>query len=79
MAPWCAEMLKFNLKSNIALPLKDRSGVFGALARYAGEPDAFGPEEISLLMQMADNLALELALDAIVPGAKPPLARCRKP
>jgi PAS domain S-box-containing protein len=61
MAPWRADMLKLNLKSNIALPLKERSGVFGVLALYAGEPDAFGPEEISPLMQMADNLAFGIS------------------
>ena len=57
MAPWRAEMLKCNLKSIIALPLKTRSEVFGALALYAKEPDAFGPEEVTLLTELAADLA----------------------
>ena len=57
MAPWRAEMLKCDLKSIIALPLKTRSEVFGALALYAKEPDAFGPEEVTLLTELAADLA----------------------
>ena len=56
MGPWLEELRKYGLKSSIALPLKDRSGVFGVLVLYAGEPDAFGPEEVSLLTQLADDL-----------------------
>jgi PAS domain S-box-containing protein/putative nucleotidyltransferase with HDIG domain len=57
MAPWRAAMLKSGLKSIIALPLKSRSEVFGALALYAKEPDAFGPEEVLLLTKLAADLA----------------------
>ena len=56
MRLWLEELLKFGLKSNIALPLRDRSGVFGALVLYAAEPNAFGPEEVSLLTELADDL-----------------------
>ena len=57
MRPWLEEMLRYGLKSSIALPLKDRSVVFGTLTFYAKEPDAFGPEEILVLTEMADDLA----------------------
>ena len=81
MGPWLEELLKYGLKSNIALPLKDRSGVFGVLVLYAAEPDAFGPEEVSLLTQLAadlgfgiraqrDHAGLEAALNALKEALK---------
>ena len=57
MAPWLEEMIKYGLKSSVALPLKDRSEVFGLIILYASEPDAFGREEIELLKQLAADLA----------------------
>ena len=56
MAPWRTEMLKYDLQASVALPLKGRSEVFGVLILYAGEPDAFGTEEIELLAQLAADL-----------------------
>ena len=40
LAPWRVEMLRYELKSSIALPLKNRLEVFGTLTFYSGEPDA---------------------------------------
>jgi PAS domain S-box-containing protein len=57
MAPWLMNLRHENLKSCIALPLKNESEVFGVLRLYADEPDAFGQEEVDLLKEMADNLA----------------------
>ncbi len=57
LAPWRVEMLRYDLKSSIALPLKNRLEVFGTLTFYSGEPDAFGPEEVVLLEQLAADLA----------------------
>ena len=56
MAPWRAEMLKYDLQASVALPLKNRLEVFGTLTFYSGEPDAFGPEEVVLLTQLAADL-----------------------
>jgi PAS domain S-box-containing protein len=57
VAPWRREMLKYGLKSSIALPLQNRLKVFGTVTFYSGEPDAFGPEEVALLKQLAADLA----------------------
>jgi PAS domain S-box-containing protein/putative nucleotidyltransferase with HDIG domain len=57
LAPWRVEMLRYDLKSSIALPLKNRLEVFGTVTFYSGEPDAFGPEEVALLKQLAADLA----------------------
>jgi len=44
----------------IALPLKNETGVFGALVLYAAEPGALASNEIDLLRRLADNLAYAL-------------------
>ena len=81
MGPWLEKLLNYGLKSSIAPPLKDRSGVFGVLVLYAAEPDAFGPEEVSLLTQLVadlgfgiraqrDHAGLEAALNALKEALK---------
>ncbi len=55
-APWRGQALERGYTSVLALPLKD-SGTFGALAIYAGEPDAFDDQEINLLVGLANDLA----------------------
>jgi PAS domain S-box-containing protein len=57
MAPWHAALAELGLKASVALPLKDNTGVFGVITLYAGEPDAFGPEEVDLLTELAADLA----------------------
>lgn len=57
VGPWRDEALKHGFASSIALPLKDETGVFGALNIYSGEPDAFNPDEVALLTELADDLA----------------------
>jgi PAS domain S-box-containing protein len=57
MAPWRAELLGYGFKSSVALPLKSGSDVVGAMTLFAGEPDAFRPEEVDLLEELADDLA----------------------
>lgn len=61
MAPWRSEMLDCGFKANAALPLANSSGVFGVLMIYASEPDAFGPEELDLLKQLAADLAFGIS------------------
>ena len=41
----------------VSLPLKDESGVFGALAIYGEESDAFDAEQISMFEQLADDIS----------------------
>ena len=57
IAPWREEMLKYDFKSNIALPLKNGWKSFGVLTFYSAEEDAFGPEEVELLTQLAADLS----------------------
>lgn len=55
---WCTNALHRGYQSCIALPLKDEStNTFGALTIYSGEQNAFTPEEIHLLKELAGNLA----------------------
>ncbi len=61
MIPWRAEALKRGYASSIAIPLLVDSGVFGALMIYAAEPEAFGPEEVGLLTELANDLAFGTA------------------
>ena len=61
MIPWRAEALKRGYASSVAIPLLVDSAVFGALMIYAAEPDAFGPEEVSLLTELASDLAFGIA------------------
>jgi PAS domain S-box-containing protein len=56
-APWRAELIGYGFKSSVALPLKSGSEVFGVFGLYAGELDAFSPEEVDLLEEQADDLA----------------------
>ena len=55
--PWRQRAEKFGLKSLIALPLLCDGTIFGALAIYAAEADAFLPEERRLIEELAGDLA----------------------
>jgi PAS domain S-box-containing protein len=61
MIPWRAEALKRGYASSVAIPLIVDSTAFGALNIYAADPDAFGPDEVSLLSELADDLAFGIA------------------
>jgi PAS domain S-box-containing protein len=57
-APWRKSALQHGFRSAIALPLMDEHGdVFGSLAVYSAQPNAFTSEEIRLLEQLAGDLA----------------------
>ena len=57
MQPWWQDALKRGYASSVAIPLMDDGSAFGALAIYAGEPDAFDREELQLLEQLAAELS----------------------
>lgn len=57
MAPWREAALQHGYQSSVALPLICDAKVLGALTMYAREPDAFDPEELHLLEEMANDLA----------------------
>ena len=57
VAPWREAALKRGYHSSIALPLRDNAHVAGALTIYAADPNAFGPEEVKLLSDLANDLS----------------------
>ena len=56
-APWRELAIRHGYAAAVALPLRNETGVFGALILYAAEPDAVAPTEVELLRRLADNLA----------------------
>jgi diguanylate cyclase (GGDEF)-like protein/PAS domain S-box-containing protein len=57
-APWREEALKRGYVSALGLPLHGEDGsVFGNLSIYAAEPDAFDDTEVTLLTELADDIA----------------------
>jgi putative nucleotidyltransferase with HDIG domain len=61
LAPWRADALERGFASSIALPITDRTGVFGALTIYAAEPEAFDGAEQELLSELATDLSYGVA------------------
>ncbi len=57
LAPWHADARMRNYQSAIALPLRLQDEVIGALAIYAPEPYAFHEQEVTLLEELAEDLA----------------------
>ncbi len=60
-ALWREEALRRGYASSIALPLQEKGKVMGALNIYATEPDAFDPDEVKLLEELAFDLAYGIA------------------
>ncbi len=56
--PWRIEAEKRGFASSISLPMSLRGNLLGALSIYADEPDAFDEEEITMLIGMAETIAL---------------------
>ena len=57
MGPWREHALERGYLSSLVLPLKDKGTIFGVLTIYASEPNAFGPEELALLVELAENVS----------------------
>lgn len=57
-APWRDSALQRGYRSSIVLPLKDENATtFGVLNIYSKEPNAFTPDEMRLLEELAGDLA----------------------
>jgi PAS domain S-box-containing protein len=57
-APWRESALQHGFRSGIGLPLKDEhANAFGSLTIHSAQPNAFTPEEIRLLEELAADLA----------------------
>lgn len=59
-SPWRPRALEFGYRSSVALPLTNH-GVIGTLNIYAAEVEVFGDEEVSLLAELATDLAFGIA------------------
>lgn len=57
MAPWREAAFQRGYQSSISLPLIAEGRVLGALTMYAREADAFDPEEVKLLEELASDLS----------------------
>jgi PAS domain S-box-containing protein len=58
MAPWCESALQRGYRSAIALPLKAHNAVvLGVFLIYSAEANAFTPDEVQLLEELAGDLA----------------------
>ena len=55
--PWREAALRRGFESCAALPLLHEGTLYGVMAIYSGERDAFDPNEIELLRRVAGNLA----------------------
>lgn len=56
MAPWHKLARERGYQSLIVLPLKRDTETFGILSIYADKPDAFSPEEVKILEELANDL-----------------------
>ncbi|MDO8991072.1 MAG: PAS domain S-box protein [Sideroxyarcus sp.] len=62
-APWREAALQRGYRSSISMPLKDeKTNTFGILTIYSGEPNAFTPEEIRLLEELAADMAFGIVV-----------------
>ncbi|MBS1155462.1 MAG: hypothetical protein H6R07_1386 [Proteobacteria bacterium] len=57
MDPWREAITRNGFQSGIGLPLVCKNQVWGALCIYSKELNAFNPEEVGLLEELASNLA----------------------
>ncbi|MES2152341.1 MAG: EAL domain-containing protein [Pseudomonadota bacterium] len=48
---------KYGIAASMALPLRDKQGVLGAITIYSVDPLAFDTAEMQLLQELADNLS----------------------
>ena len=63
MDPWRASALPRGYRSTIALPLKgENANAFGALFVYSTEVNAFTPDEIRLMEELAADLAFGIVI-----------------
>lgn len=56
-APWRHEALARGYRSAVGLPLQGKDELLGVLTVYNDTPDAFGQEEVALLVELSDDLA----------------------
>jgi PAS domain S-box-containing protein len=60
-ALWHNDLAPHNFESIMSVPLHQGDSVYGALAIYAREPDAFDASEVGLIAELGENLAHGIA------------------
>jgi PAS domain S-box-containing protein len=60
-ASWHNDLAPYKFESVISVPLHQGDTVYGALAIYAQEPDAFDSSEVGLIAELGENLAHGIA------------------
>jgi PAS domain S-box-containing protein len=55
--PWCEKAAHHGYRAVVGLPLRCQNAVIGALTIYTPEADAFPPEELRLLEELAGDLS----------------------
>jgi diguanylate cyclase (GGDEF)-like protein/PAS domain S-box-containing protein len=55
--PWLDIAERYGLRTGCVFPLRVADEIIGTLTIYAGEPGTFGPTEMTLLGELADDLA----------------------
>ncbi|WP_298379068.1 HD domain-containing phosphohydrolase [Azospirillum sp.] len=55
-AAWAERAGAAGIRSSIAVPVRAGRSVIAVMGVYASEPNAFGPDEVTLLERFADNL-----------------------
>lgn len=58
--PWKAEAMKRGFSSSIAFPLMRGEKVYGSLAIYSEDVDAFNSAEVSLLLELAEDIGFAI-------------------
>jgi len=58
---WRDAFANRNFESVLSVPLHHGDAVFGAMAIYASEPEAFDPSEVDLISEVGDNLSHGIA------------------
>ena len=61
-APWRDEALRRGYASSAVLPLRANGQAFGAINIYSTQPDSFSPDEVDLLLGLADDVAYGLGM-----------------
>jgi hypothetical protein len=59
--PWRAEATKRGFASTVCLPLGTADATFGVINIFAQEPAAFNDSEVSMLIELVDDLAAAIA------------------
>jgi PAS domain S-box-containing protein len=60
-AHWHNDLAPRNFESIMSVPLRQGNSVYGALAIYAQEPEAFDSSEVELIAELGENLAHGIA------------------